>query len=84
MMPDSLIRKARSVSLRAPVGNGLDCKVGVFDGLLGYESHDAGSNPNYTRAYGLALMRSAMPSTSGSSEEIISTPTPPRASWTRR
>jgi hypothetical protein len=37
------------------MGNGLDFKVGVFDGLLGYESHDAGKNPNYTRAYGLAL-----------------------------
>src|SRR6266498_559665 len=47
--------KQAYVALRAPVGNGLDCKVGVFDGLLGYESHDAGSNPNYTRAYGLAL-----------------------------
>ncbi len=43
------------VNLRAPVGNGLDFKLGVFDGLLGYESHDAGRNPNYTRAYGLAL-----------------------------
>lgn len=47
--------KQAYVSLRAPVGNGLDFKVGVFDGLLGYESHDAGRNPNYTRAYGLAL-----------------------------
>jgi len=43
------------VVLRAPVGNGLDFQVGVFDGLLGYESHDAGRNPNYTRAYGLSL-----------------------------
>lgn len=47
--------KQAYVALRAPVGNGLDFKVGVFDGLLGYESHDAGLNPNYTRAYGLAL-----------------------------
>ena len=47
--------KQAYVGLRAPVGNGLDFKVGVFDGLLGYESHDAGKNPNYTRAYGLAL-----------------------------
>jgi len=47
--------KQAYVALRTPLGNGLDCKVGVFDGLLGYESHDAGSNPNYTRAYGLAL-----------------------------
>jgi len=47
--------KQAYVALRAPVGNGLDFKVGVFDGLLGYESHDAGRNPNYTRSYGLAL-----------------------------
>lgn len=43
------------VTLRAPVGNGLDFQVGVFDGLLGYESHDAGRNPNYTRSYGTSL-----------------------------
>lgn len=47
--------KQAYVALRAPVGNGLDFKVGVFDGLLGYESHDAGRNPNYTRAYGVSL-----------------------------
>jgi hypothetical protein len=47
--------KQAYVALRTPVGNGLDFKVGVFDGLLGYESHDAWRNPNYTRAYGLAL-----------------------------
>lgn len=47
--------KQAYVALRVPVGNGLDFKVGVFDGLLGYESHDAGKNPNYSRAYGLAL-----------------------------
>jgi hypothetical protein len=39
------------VALRAPVGNGLDLKVGVFDSIVGYESHDAGNNPNYTRSY---------------------------------
>ncbi len=51
----SVAIKQAYVGLRTPIGNGLDCKVGVFDGLLGYESHDAGKNPNYTRAYGLAL-----------------------------
>src|SRR5436309_11076437 len=53
--PDDFTIKQAYVALRTPVGNGLDFKVGVFDGLLGYESHDAGKNPNYTRAYGLAL-----------------------------
>lgn len=48
------VRQAHVV-LRAPVGNGLDFRVGVFDGLLGYESHDAGRNPNYTRSYGTSL-----------------------------
>jgi len=29
--------------------------VGVFDSPLGYESFDAGSNPNYTRSWGYAI-----------------------------
>jgi hypothetical protein len=47
--------KQAYVSLRAPVGNGLDFKVGVFDTVIGYETFDAGSNPNYTRSYGFTL-----------------------------
>jgi hypothetical protein len=43
------------VALRAPVGNGLDFKMGVFDSIIGYESHDSGSNPNYTRSYGTTI-----------------------------
>lgn len=43
------------VALRAPVGNGLDLKVGAFDTIIGYEVFDAGSNPNYSRSYGYAL-----------------------------
>jgi len=43
------------VALRAPVGNGLDFKVGVFDTLVGYEVMDAGSNPNYSRSFGFYL-----------------------------
>ena len=43
------------VALRAPVGNGLDFKLGVWDTVIGYESHDAGSNPNYTRSYGYTI-----------------------------
>ena len=39
------------VTLRAPVYNGLDFKVGVFDSIIGYESHDTPNNPNYTRSY---------------------------------
>jgi hypothetical protein len=47
--------KQAYVALRAPVGNGLDFKVGVFDTIIGYEVFDAGNNPNYTRSYGFTL-----------------------------
>jgi hypothetical protein len=48
---DFAVRQAY-VALRAPVGNGLDFKVGVFDSIIGYESVESGNNPNYTRSYG--------------------------------
>ena len=47
--------KQAYVALRAPVGNGLDFKVGVFDTPIGYEVFDAGENPNYTRSYGYSI-----------------------------
>lgn len=40
------------VNLRAPLGNGLDFKMGVFDTIVGYESFDSYKNPNYSRSYG--------------------------------
>lgn len=43
------------VALRAPVGNGLDFKFGVFDTVVGYEVMEAGANPNYSRSYGFYL-----------------------------
>jgi hypothetical protein len=43
------------VELRAPVGNGLDFKVGVFDTIIGYEVFDSVSNPNFSRSYGFSL-----------------------------
>ncbi len=48
---DFAIRQAY-VALRAPVGTGLDFKVGVFDSIIGYESVESGNNPNFTRSYG--------------------------------
>ncbi len=51
---DFAIRQAY-VALRAPVGNGLDFKVGVFDTIIGYESLESGNNPNYTRSYGFSI-----------------------------
>jgi len=40
------------VALRTPVGNGIDWKVGLIDGVTGYESNTGYQNPNYTRSYG--------------------------------
>lgn len=51
---DLAIRQAY-VALRAPVGNGLDCKVGVFDTIVGYETLESGNNPNFTRSYGFTI-----------------------------
>jgi hypothetical protein len=47
--------KQAYVALRAPVGTGLDVKLGVFDTVVGYETFDAGNNPNYTRSYGYTI-----------------------------
>src|SRR6185503_9886824 len=47
--------KQAYVTVRAPVGNGLDFKLGVWDTIIGYEGFDAGNNPNYTRSYGFAI-----------------------------
>jgi len=47
--------KQAYVALRAPVGNGLDLKIGTFDTIIGYEVFNAGSNPNYTRSYGYTI-----------------------------
>jgi Putative beta-barrel porin-2, OmpL-like. bbp2 len=43
------------VELRAPVGNGLDFKLGTFACPLGYEVYQTGNNPNYTRSYGYEI-----------------------------
>lgn len=47
--------KQAYVALRTPVGNGIDWKIGVFDSIIGYETFDAGNNPNYTRSWGYAI-----------------------------
>jgi hypothetical protein len=44
--------KQAYVDLRAPLGNGLDAKVGVFDTITGYEVFTSPDNPNFTRSYG--------------------------------
>jgi hypothetical protein len=40
------------VALRAPVGNGLDFKIGQFDPIVGYEVTDSYANPNFSRSFG--------------------------------
>jgi len=43
------------VALRAPIGNGLDFRIGSFGTVVGYEVFNAPSNPNYSRSYGWQL-----------------------------
>ena len=43
------------VDLHAPLGNGLDLKLGTFTEILGYEVYETGNNPNYTRSYGYEI-----------------------------
>jgi len=43
------------LTLRTPVGNGLDWKIGVWDTIVGYESNSDPLNPNYTRSYGYTI-----------------------------
>jgi hypothetical protein len=47
--------KQAYVNLRAPMGNGLEVKMGVFDTVIGYEAYNYPANPNYTRSLGWAL-----------------------------
>lgn len=43
------------VDLRAPIGNGLDFRFGVFESIVGYESTDSYKNPNFARSFGMML-----------------------------
>ncbi len=52
---NDLAIKQGYVALRAPIGNGLDFKIGTWDTIIGYEVANSGSNPNYTRSYGYTL-----------------------------
>jgi len=48
------------VELKAPLGNGLDFKLGTYTEILGYEVYETGNNPNYTRSYGYEIEPTAM------------------------
>lgn len=52
---DDFAVKQAYVALRAPVGNGLDFKMGVIDTIVGYEVFESPNNPNFSRSYGYAL-----------------------------
>jgi hypothetical protein len=43
------------VTIRTPIGNGIDWQLGRWDNLLGYETSDSYKNPNYTRSYGYSF-----------------------------
>jgi len=47
--------KQAYVAVRAPIGNGLDFKLGVWDTIIGYEVFESPNNPNYSRSYGWGL-----------------------------
>jgi hypothetical protein len=48
------------VKLHAPLGNGLDIKLGTYTEILGYEVYETPNNPNYTRSYGYEIEPTAM------------------------
>ncbi len=47
--------KQAYVALHAPVGNGFDFQIGVWDTITGYEVTDSVKNPNFTRSYGYTI-----------------------------
>ena len=47
--------KQAYVALHAPIGNGLDFKMGVWDTMIGYEVFESINNPNVTRSYGYTV-----------------------------
>ncbi|MBN8246968.1 MAG: outer membrane beta-barrel protein [Verrucomicrobia bacterium] len=47
--------KQAYVALRAPVGNGLDFKVGQIDTIIGYEVLDSYANPTFSRSLGFNI-----------------------------
>lgn len=53
--PADFAVKQAYVALRAPVGNGLNFKVGVWDTPMGYEVFESVNNPNFTRSYGYTI-----------------------------
>lgn len=53
--PGTLAIRQAYVTLRTPIANGIDWKIGAMDGITGYEVNTGYANPNYTRSYGYAI-----------------------------
>ena len=47
---DTIGIKQAYIATRAPIGNGVDLKLGVYDAIIGYEVFTNGANPNYSRS----------------------------------
>jgi len=47
--------KQAYVNVNAPVGNGIDIKMGVFDTVIGYETANSPANNNFSRSYGFSI-----------------------------
>ncbi len=52
LIADEIALKNAFVALRAPVGNGIDFKIGQFDPIVGYEVTESFKNPNFSRSLG--------------------------------
>ena len=52
LIADGIALKNAYVALRAPVGNGIDFKIGQFDPIVGYEVTESFKNPNFSRSLG--------------------------------
>jgi hypothetical protein len=47
--------KQAYIDLRAPIFNGVEIKMGVWDTILGYEVFETPLNPNFTKSYGYTI-----------------------------
>ena len=52
LLANGVAIKQAYAALRAPVGNGIDFKIGQFDPIVGYEVTDSSANPNFSRSFG--------------------------------
>jgi Putative beta-barrel porin-2, OmpL-like. bbp2 len=55
LTPSQIAVRQAYVALRMPIANGIDWKIGVMDGITGYEVNTGYANPNYTRSFGYAI-----------------------------